>query len=106
MSGGMQLLPDPLYSLPTDNTYILAITSTDNGRIFLAGKDGCLYEVAYQVTCFYTQAFFIVSLLWDLSNISSKTCQVGSLFSSVIVLRILVAQQLRGDAFSLKKKCL
>ncbi|NXU47237.1 NU155 protein, partial [Turnix velox] len=48
MSGGMQLLPDPLYSLPSDNTYILAITSTDNGRIFLAGKDGCLYEVAYQ----------------------------------------------------------
>ncbi|NXF69848.1 NU155 protein, partial [Ciccaba nigrolineata] len=48
MSGGMQVLPDPLYSLPTDNTYILAITSTDNGRIFLAGKDGCLYEVAYQ----------------------------------------------------------
>uniref|UniRef100_A0A7M4FDX0 Nucleoporin 155 n=1 Tax=Crocodylus porosus TaxID=8502 RepID=A0A7M4FDX0_CROPO len=48
MSAGMQLLPDPLYSLPTDNTYILTITSTDNGRIFLAGKDGCLYEVAYQ----------------------------------------------------------
>ncbi|KAK2489782.1 hypothetical protein MC885_001717 [Smutsia gigantea] len=46
--GGMQLLPDPLYSLPTDNTYLLTITSTDNGRIFLAGKDGCLYEVAYQ----------------------------------------------------------
>ncbi|XP_060092043.1 nuclear pore complex protein Nup155 [Heteronotia binoei] len=48
MSGGMQLLPDPLYSLPTDNTYLLTITSTENGRIFLAGKDGCLYEVAYQ----------------------------------------------------------
>ncbi|NXN93474.1 NU155 protein, partial [Rhinopomastus cyanomelas] len=48
MSGGMELLPDPLYSLPTDNTYIMAIASTDNGRIFLAGKDGCLYEVAYQ----------------------------------------------------------
>ncbi|KAB1281214.1 Nuclear pore complex protein Nup155 [Camelus dromedarius] len=48
MCGGMQLLPDPLYSLPTDNTYLLTITSTDNGRIFLAGKDGCLYEVAYQ----------------------------------------------------------
>ncbi|KAF7243992.1 hypothetical protein EYD10_09814 [Varanus komodoensis] len=44
MSGGMQLLPDPLYSLPTDNTYLLTITSTENGRIFLAGKDGCLYE--------------------------------------------------------------
>ncbi|XP_064833837.1 nuclear pore complex protein Nup155-like isoform X2 [Oncorhynchus masou masou] len=48
MSGGIQLLPDPLYSIPTDNTYHLAITSTDLGRIFLAGKDGCLYEVAYK----------------------------------------------------------
>lgn len=48
MSGAMQLLPDSLYTLPTDNTYMLAITSTDLGRIFMAGKDGCLYEIAYQ----------------------------------------------------------
>lgn len=48
MCGGMQLLPDPLYSIPTDNTYLLAVTSTDLGRIFMAGKDGCLYEIAYQ----------------------------------------------------------
>lgn len=48
MSGGMQLLPDPLFAIPTDNTYILSITSTDLGRIFMAGKDGCLYEIAYQ----------------------------------------------------------
>ncbi|KAM4634779.1 nuclear pore complex protein Nup155 [Polymixia lowei] len=48
MTGGMQLLPDPLYSIPTDNTYILAVASTDLGRIFMAGKDGCLYEIAYQ----------------------------------------------------------
>lgn len=48
MSGGMQLLPDPLFSIPTDNIYILSITSTDLGRIFMAGKDGCLYEIAYQ----------------------------------------------------------
>lgn len=48
MSGGMQLLPDPLFSIPTDNTYIVSITSTDLGRIFMAGKDGCLYEIAYQ----------------------------------------------------------
>lgn len=44
----MQLLPDPLFSIPTDNTYIISITSTDLGRIFMAGKDGCLYEIAYQ----------------------------------------------------------
>ncbi|XP_056146577.1 nuclear pore complex protein Nup155 [Lampris incognitus] len=48
MPGGIQLLPDPLYSLPTDSTYIMAITSTDLGRIFMAGNDGCLYEIAYQ----------------------------------------------------------
>lgn len=48
LSGAMQLLPDPLYSIPTDNTYLLAVTSTQLGRIFLAGRDGCLYEVAYQ----------------------------------------------------------
>lgn len=48
LSGAMQLLPDPLYSIPTDNTYLLAVASTELGRIFLAGKDGCLYEIAYQ----------------------------------------------------------
>ncbi|CAL8321736.1 unnamed protein product [Lota lota] len=48
MSGGMQLLPDPLYTIPTDNVYIHAITATDQGRMFMAGKDGCLYEMAYQ----------------------------------------------------------
>ncbi|KAM3938778.1 nuclear pore complex protein Nup155 isoform 1-T1 [Leptodactylus fuscus] len=48
LSAGMQLLPDPLYSISTDNTYLITITSTNNGRIFLSGKDGCLYEVAYQ----------------------------------------------------------
>lgn len=48
LSGGMQLLPEPLFSIPTDNIYILSITSTNLGRIFMAGKDGCLYEIAYQ----------------------------------------------------------
>lgn len=67
MSGGMQLLPDPLYSLPTDNTYILTITSTDNGRIFLAGKDGCLYEVAYQVNIVF---FFFGCRIKVLENLN------------------------------------
>lgn len=62
MCGGMQLLPDPLYSLPTDNTYLLTITSTDNGRIFLAGKDGCLYEVAYQVSLAFVNIFIFLPL--------------------------------------------
>ena len=48
----MHLQPEPLFHLPSDNVAMLAITGTSLGRIFLAGKDGCLYEVAYQVcTC-------------------------------------------------------
>ncbi|XP_041357627.1 nuclear pore complex protein Nup155-like [Gigantopelta aegis] len=46
----MHLLPDPLFSIPTDNTYFTFICGTDNGRIFMAGKDGCLYEMVYQAT--------------------------------------------------------
>ena len=45
----MNLLPNPLYTLPTDNTHFLTIQGTDNGRIFLGARDGCLYEVIYQV---------------------------------------------------------
>ncbi|KAL3869881.1 hypothetical protein ACJMK2_042508 [Sinanodonta woodiana] len=44
----MHLLPDPLFSIPTDNTYLTSIVGTDSGRIFMTGKDGCLYELAYQ----------------------------------------------------------
>ena len=30
------------------NVYVHAIASTQQGRVFLAGRDGCLYELAYQ----------------------------------------------------------
>lgn len=45
----MHLQPDPLFSIPSDNVYMTCITGTFNGRIFMGGKDGCLYEIAYQV---------------------------------------------------------
>ena len=47
--GEMHLLPDPLFSIPTDGVYITSIVGADNGRVFMAGKDGCLYELVYQV---------------------------------------------------------
>ncbi|CAC5400979.1 NUP155 [Mytilus coruscus] len=46
--GDMHLLPEYLFSIPTDNTFIMNMIGTDNGRIFMAGKDGCLYEIVYQ----------------------------------------------------------
>lgn len=47
--GTLQLFPEPLFVVPTDNVYMTSIAGTANGRIFLAGKDSCLYEVVYQV---------------------------------------------------------
>ena len=35
--------------IQSDNVYMQSIKSTRDGRIFLAGKDGCLYEIIYQV---------------------------------------------------------
>lgn len=45
----MHLQPDPLFSIPSDNVYMSCITGTFQGRIFSGGRDGCLYEIAYQV---------------------------------------------------------
>lgn len=47
--GEMHLQPTPLFHLPSDNISMLGAIGTPWGRIFLAGKDGCLYEVEYQV---------------------------------------------------------
>ncbi|CAB3985686.1 nuclear pore complex Nup155-like [Paramuricea clavata] len=46
----MHLLPEPLFTLQTDNVYMSGITGTLNGRIFLCGRDGCVYEMDYQGT--------------------------------------------------------
>ncbi len=50
--GEMHLLPEPLFALPSDNTCMLDVTGTCIGRIFMGGKDGCLYEVLYQVSVY------------------------------------------------------
>lgn len=44
----MHLQPEPLFHIPSDNVSMLAVSGTPQGRLFLAGKDGCLYEIVYQ----------------------------------------------------------
>ena len=44
----MHLLPEPLFTLPSDNIGMVSVEGTLLGRIFLAGRDGCLHEVVYQ----------------------------------------------------------
>ena len=36
-------------SVPSDNVSMTSIVGTDNGRIFMCGNDGHLYELIYQV---------------------------------------------------------
>ncbi|XP_023298970.2 nuclear pore complex protein Nup154 [Lucilia cuprina] len=44
----MQLMNKPIFILSTDNVSINVVMGSDNGRIFLGGRDGCLYEISYQ----------------------------------------------------------
>ncbi|KAL4425159.1 hypothetical protein ABPG77_008264 [Micractinium sp. CCAP 211/92] len=41
------LQPLPLYSVPADNVTMVCVSSTADGRIFLGGADGHLYELQY-----------------------------------------------------------
>ncbi|KAM7353005.1 nuclear pore complex protein Nup154 [Cochliomyia hominivorax] len=44
----MQLMNKPIFILSTDNVSINIVVGSQNGRIFLGGRDGCLYEISYQ----------------------------------------------------------
>lgn len=48
VSDEMQLLNKPIFVLSTDNVSFNVIQGTANGRIFLGGRDGNLYEIMYQ----------------------------------------------------------
>ena len=50
----MHLLPEPLFTIPSDNIHFLCIYGTPSGRIFLGGRDGCIYEIRYQVGSYYS----------------------------------------------------
>lgn len=44
----LHLTPEIIYTLATDGIPVTVISSTENGRIFLGGKDGSLFEILYQ----------------------------------------------------------
>lgn len=41
-------MSEPLFTIPTDNILMTVIAGTTDGRIFLGGKEGSLFEAAYQ----------------------------------------------------------
>ncbi|KAH8298090.1 hypothetical protein KR018_006585 [Drosophila ironensis] len=44
----MQLMNRPIFVIGTDNVSMGVVKGTDDGRIFLGGRDGSLYEIFYQ----------------------------------------------------------
>jgi nuclear pore complex protein Nup155 len=46
--GEIQLIPDPVFTIPTDGSTFSAIACTFEGRLFLGSKEGCLFEIVYQ----------------------------------------------------------
>lgn len=46
----MNLLPEPFFTIPTDNIHFNSVCSTAEGRVFLAAADGDLYELVYRVS--------------------------------------------------------
>ena len=43
----LTIIPDPLFTVSTEGILFQSIQGTADGRIFLAGRDGCLHEVIY-----------------------------------------------------------
>lgn len=46
--GDLLVIPEPIFTLPTDNVEVKVIESSKDGRIFFGGNDGSLYEIYYQ----------------------------------------------------------
>ncbi|KAJ8983036.1 hypothetical protein NQ317_014334 [Molorchus minor] len=44
----IQLIPDPVFTIPTDGSIVSTIAGTAEGRLFFGTKEGCLYEISYQ----------------------------------------------------------
>jgi len=44
----MQLVPEPLFTLPADQLYTSCLVGGAGGRVFMGGRDGHLYEFCYQ----------------------------------------------------------
>ncbi|CAB9503985.1 pore complex protein NUP155 [Seminavis robusta] len=47
-NGSLRLVPT-LFNVPTDRVRMLSVCGTSDGRIFLGGEDGCLYEMTYEI---------------------------------------------------------
>jgi len=45
----MEVIAQPIYTLSSDGVTFTVVAGASNGRIFIGGADGYIYEVFYQV---------------------------------------------------------
>lgn len=66
----LQLLPE--YTIPSDGVTMTCITCTDKGRIFLAGRDGNIYEMYYTTGSGWSKRCRKVCLTVGLGSVISR----------------------------------
>ncbi|KAF5750111.1 nuclear pore complex protein [Tripterygium wilfordii] len=70
--GEVSLQPLPEYTIPSDGVTMTCITCTDKGRIFLAGRDGHIYELHYTTGSGWQKRCRKVCLTAGLSSVISR----------------------------------
>lgn len=63
----IQLIPDPVFTIPTDGSTVSVITGTDDGRLFFGTKEGSLFEIYYQVS--FTNVHFNLTFFYYIFDI-------------------------------------
>ena len=68
----VSLQPLPEYTIPSDGVTMTCITCTDKGRIFLAGRDGHIYELHYTTGSGWQKRCRKVCLTTGLGSVISR----------------------------------
>lgn len=68
----LSLQPLPEYTIPSDGVTMTCITCTDRGHIFLAGRDGHIYEMQYTTGSGWHKRCRKVCLTAGLGNVISR----------------------------------
>ncbi|XVE85482.1 hypothetical protein DITRI_Ditri17bG0094000 [Diplodiscus trichospermus] len=68
----VSLQPLPEYTIPSDGVTMTCITSTDKGRIFMAGRDGHVYELHYTTGSGWHKRFRKVCLTAGVGSVISR----------------------------------
>lgn len=74
----VSLQPLPEYTIPSDGVTMTCITCTDRGHIFLAGRDGHVYELQYTTGSGWQKRCRKVCLTAGLGSVISR-CSFSSL---------------------------